>query len=187
MSHLTLKRGVLALTIFATAASLAACADDYGPRPYRYSGYEAGMVSHVDRGVIVSSRPVEFGPGDVHSAGVVGAIAGGLVGNAVSHGRDRGLATAAGAIGGALIGKSIARSDRQPGFAYTIQLDREGRVIEVAQLGDQPIPNGAPVNVVYEGGRARIVPAGGYAPPPRRDRYRDDEAPPPPPPPPRSY
>ena len=188
MIRLTLKRGVLALTMAATAASLVACADDYGPRPYRYSGYEAGVVSQIDRGVIVSFRPVEFGPGDVHSAGLVGAIAGGVAGNALSHGRDRGLATAAGAIGGAIVGKSIATNDRRPGFAYTIQLDRGGRMIDVAQIDDQPIPTGAQVNVIYEGGRARIVAVqGGYAPPPR---YRDDRAPPPPPPPPpppRSY
>ncbi len=187
MTHFTLKQGVLALTVAATAASLAACADDYGPRPYRYSGYEAGMVSHVDRGVIVASRPVEFGPGDTQGAAIVGGVAGGLVGNGVSHGRDRGLATAAGAIGGAILGKAIAKDQRRPGFAYTIQLDKGGRVIDIAQIDDQPIPTGVPVNVIYEGGRARVVPAaGGYGPPP--PRYRGDvPPPPPPPPPPRSY
>lgn len=181
MTRPTLKQGVLALLVAASAASLAACAEDYGPRPYRYSPYEAGVVAHVDRGVVISYRPIEFGPGDTGGAAVVGGVAGGLVGNAAAHGRDRGLATAAGAIGGALIGKAIADGDRHPGFAYTIQLDRGGRIIEVPQADPQPFPNGARVNVVYEGGRARIVPAGGgYGPPPGDRGY----APPPPPPPP---
>jgi Ni/Co efflux regulator RcnB len=41
---------------------------------------------------------------------VIGAIAGGLIGNAVSHGRDRGLATAAGAVGGGYVGNRVAAS-----------------------------------------------------------------------------
>jgi Ni/Co efflux regulator RcnB len=41
---------------------------------------------------------------------VIGAIAGGLLGNTISHGRDRGLATAAGAVGGAYVGNRIAAS-----------------------------------------------------------------------------
>lgn len=182
MTRPTLKHGLLALTVLATAGSLAACAEDYGPRPYRYSPYEAGAVAHVDRGVIVSFRPIEFGPGDTSGGTIVGGVAGGVVGNAVSHGRDRGLATAAGAVVGAVVGHAVAAdAQRHTGFAYTIQLDRGGRIIEVPQADPSPIPNGVRVNVVYEGGRARIVPAdGGYGPPPPRDRY----APPPPPPPP---
>ena len=40
----------------------------------------------------------------------IGAIAGGLIGNAISHGRDRGLATAAGAVGGGFVGNRVAAS-----------------------------------------------------------------------------
>ncbi len=182
MQRPTLKHGLLALTALATAGSLAACAEDYGPRPYAYGPYEAGYVAHVDRGVIVSERPIEFGPGNNGAGAVIGGVAGGVAGNALAHGRDRGLATVAGVVGGALIGNAVANGDRHPGFAYTIQLDRGGRIIEVPQPGADPIPPGARVNVVYEGGRARVVPArGGYAPPPR------DYPPPPPPPPPRPY
>lgn len=181
----TLRKGLIGLTMAAAAASLAACAEDYGPRPYRYSPYETGMVSHVDRGVIVSFRPIEFGPGDTSGGALIGGVAGGVVGNAASHGRDRGLATAAGAVAGALIGNAVAKdAQRHPGFAYTIQLDHGGRIIEVPQADASPIPNGVRVNVVYEGGRARVVPAGGYAPPPPE---RDGYAPPPPPPPPSHY
>lgn len=177
------KQGALALAVLAGAGSLAACADDYyGPRTYRYSPYEAGYVAHVDRGVIVSERPIEFGPGDTGGATILGGVAGGVVGNAASHGRDRGLATAAGAVAGALIGNAVASDNRHPGWAYTIRLDRGERIIEIPQPGAEPIPNGARVNVVYEGGRARVVPAGGpYGPPPPPP----PDAPPPPPPGPR--
>lgn len=186
LNRIALKDGGRALALVGTAALLVACAEDYGPRPYRYSTYEAGVVARVDHGTVVGLRPVEFGPGDTEGATIVGGVAGGVLGNAVSHGRDRGLATVAGAVAGAMIGKSVAKSDRRPGFAYTIQLDHGGRTIEVAQIDDQPIPNGSAVNVVYEGARARVVQGGGYAPRPER-RYRDDAPPPPPPPPPRTY
>jgi len=180
MNRPTLKQGAVALVVLAGAASLAACAEDYGPRVSRYSPYEAGYVSHVDRGVIIGARPIEFGPGDTGGATVAGGLIGGVAGNAVSHGRDRGLATVAGAVAGAVIGNAVASDNRHPGFAYTIRLDRGERIIEIPQPGAQPYPQGMRVNVVYEGGRARVIPAdGGYGPPPPPPGY----APPPPPPP----
>lgn len=45
---------------------------------------------------------------------VIGAIAGGLIGNAVSSGRNRGAGTAIGAVGGAVIGNRIAAGSNQP-------------------------------------------------------------------------
>ena len=178
------RKGVIALAMTAAAASLVACAEDYGPRADRYSPYEAGVVSRIDRGVIVSFRPIEFGPGDTSGGTLIGGVAGGALGNGVSHGRDRGLATAAGAVAGALIGNAVARdAQRHPGYAYTIQLDHGGRIIEVPHPDASSIPNGVRVNVVYEGGRARIVPSEGFAREPEREGY----APPPPPPPPPSH
>ena len=181
----SLRKGATAIGLAALAStSLIACAEDYGPGPRHYSPYEAGVVSHVDRGVIVAFRPIEFGPNDTGGATVIGGVAGGLIGNGVSHGRDRGLATVGGAIAGALVGHAVADGARRQGFAYTIRLDREGgRTIEVPQLDSSPIPNGVRVNVVYEGGRARVIPAdGGYGPPPP-----EGYGPPPPPPPPPHY
>ncbi len=57
--------------------------------------------------------------GNQTAATVVGAIAGGFLGNAVSHGRDRGLATAAGAVGGAVVGNSLASSSYHCPDGYT--------------------------------------------------------------------
>jgi hypothetical protein len=45
---------------------------------------------------------------------LVGAVAGGLIGNAITHGRDRAAGTAIGAVGGAVIGNRIAASSNQP-------------------------------------------------------------------------
>jgi outer membrane lipoprotein SlyB len=67
--------------------------------------------------------------------GVVGAVAGGIAGNA--------------------IGKNATK---QPGFAYTVRL-RSGELITITQGGDIAIANGTPVLVEY-GARARVIPQG---------------------------
>jgi outer membrane lipoprotein SlyB len=172
----TARKAAVLLALAATG-SLAACAEDYGPRPY--PAYAAGVPARVQHGVIVGFRPIEFGPGNNGAGAVVGGVAGGLAGNALASGRDRGLATVAGVVGGALLGNAIQGSDRHPGFAYMVQF-RDGHTLEIPQPGAQPIPQGTPVDVVWEGPRARVVPAGprGYAPPP------PGAYPPPPPPPP---
>ncbi|QUD86583.1 glycine zipper 2TM domain-containing protein [Phenylobacterium montanum] len=151
------KKTLVALSLAVAAGSLAACAEDYGPRPY--PAYAAGVPSTVEHGVIVSYRPIEFGPGNNGAGAVVGGVAGGVAGNALAHGRDRGLATVAGAVGGALLGNAVQNGDRHPGFAYMVRL-RDGRELEIPQPDAQPIPQGAPVDVIWQGGRAQVVPRG---------------------------
>ncbi len=176
------RAALLTLSIVAVAGSLAACADDYGPRPYPI--YAAGVPARVQHGVIVGFRPIEFGPGNNGAGAVIGGIAGGLAGNGLASGRDRGLATVGGVLGGALLGNAIQGDQRHPGFAYMVQF-RDGRTLEIPQPGAQPFPQGTPVNVVWEGGRARIEPAGppGYAPPPPPGGYPPPPGGYPPPPP----
>ena len=157
------RKAVLALSAALLAGSLAACAEDYGPRPY--PAYAAGVPASVEHGVIIAFRPIEFGPGNNGAGAVVGGVAGGVAGNALAHGRDRGLATAVGVVGGALLGNAVQNGDRHPGFAYMVRM-RSGRELEIPQPGAQPIPQGTPVDVIWEGGRARLAPAGGYPPPP---------------------
>ena len=173
------RKALLAASFIAAAGSLAACADDYGPRPY--PAYAAGVPAHVQHGVIIGFRPIEFGPENNGTGAVVGGVAGGVAGNALAHGRDRGLATVAGVLGGALLGNAIQGDQHHPGFAYMVQF-RDGHTLEIPQPGAQPIPQGSRVNVIWEGGRARIEPMGAYGPPPP-GAY----PPPPPPPPPGNY
>jgi len=176
------RTALLAFSLVAVAGSLGACAEDYGPRPYPV--YAAGVPARVQHGVIIGARPIEFGPGNNGAGAVIGGVAGGLAGNGLASGRDRGLATVAGVVGGALIGNAIQGDQRHPGFAYMVQF-RDGRTLEIPQPGAQPFPQGTPVNVIWEGGRARIEPAGPprYAPPPPGGYPPPGAYPPPPPPP----
>ena len=54
---------------------------------------------------------------------VIGAIAGGLLGNAVSHGGGRAGGTAIGAVGGAVVGNQLARNGRPCPDGYVPRQD----------------------------------------------------------------
>jgi len=174
-------RGVALLTLAgACAAGLGGCADERGPA--YYPAYAQGAVAHVEEGVIVSFRPVQFGPGDTQAGTIIGGVGGAIAGAAVAGRYDRGAGAVIGALGGALLGNAIASGDRTPGFAYTIR-GRDGRLIEIAQADRQPIPPGSRVTISFgPGPHARVAPL--YGPPqgpPPPGAY------PPPPPPPGAY
>ena len=163
--HRAARSGIVAVTLAGLAAvSLGACAEERGPG--YYPPYEQGAIAHVMEGVVVSSRPVEFGPGDTAGGTIVGGVGGAVVGSAVAGRGDRGAGAVLGAVGGALLGNAIASGNRVHGFAYTIQRP-DGRLIEIAQADHDPIPTGMRVSVSYgPDRRARVSPLGGYGPPP---------------------
>lgn len=174
-------RGVAVLAFAAVCvAGLSGCADERGPA--YYPAYAEGAVSHVEEGVIVSYRPIQFGPGDTRGGSIIGGVGGAVAGAAVAGPYDRGVGAVIGALGGALIGNAIASNDRTPGFAYTIR-GRDGRMIEIAQADPQPILPGSRVTISFgPGPHARIEPL--YGPPPGAYLPPPGEYPPPPPPPP---
>jgi len=64
---------------------------------------------------------------DNRAAGtVIGAIAGGLLGNAVSHGGGRTGGTVIGAVGGAVVGNQLARSNNSCPDGYDAYDDGQG-------------------------------------------------------------
>jgi len=75
------------------------------PRAYRT--YEQQV--YVDRGYSRGYRSYDRCRGDTTAGAVLGAIAGGLIGNGLSGPYDRGLGTVVGAGGGAIAGSAIAR------------------------------------------------------------------------------
>lgn len=188
MPRLPFARALATVSVAAlTATSLAACANDIGPRSYER--FDAGIPARVEEGTVVSSRPITLGGTNPGGATVVGGLAGGAVGSQFGgRGVDHATFGIAGAILGALAGNAIAKGNQTPGFAYVISF-RDGSTVEVPQADSAPIPNGTRVFVSY-GDRVRVEPAppgASLPPPPERQRWRnrDDYPPPPPPPPPR--
>ncbi len=152
------------------AVGLAGCET---PNAYTYSPYEAGHASPLAPAVIVNERPVRISGQDTGAGTVGGALIGGASGAAIGGDAAGGII---GAVAGAVLGNVVERgATRRTGFAYDVRMQRDGRVLEVVQPDEYPIPVGAQVYVSF-GPRVRIIPANGALPPP---------PPPPPPAPPR--
>jgi outer membrane lipoprotein SlyB len=156
-----IRNGGFACLALAGVFGLSACATD--PGPYAYNRYEAGTIARVEEGVVVAVRPVVFDGQQPGSGAAIGGLAGVAVGS--QFGGDTGGHIAGAVIGGilgAVAGDAIANNSQQQGYAYTIRRERDGSMVEIAQVEPQPFPVGARVHITY-GDRVRVVPAGyGY-------------------------
>ncbi|MBL4596224.1 MAG: glycine zipper 2TM domain-containing protein [Robiginitomaculum sp.] len=155
----SLRRAVGAASL-STALLLGACASELGANDY--SRGSIGQISRSDSGIVVSSRAIRI-EGTQSGVGTVGGAAVGGIAGAELGGDDAGRLVGGilGAIVGGLVGSAIEKNTTErEGFAYTIQLDRDGDHITITQGGgDYPIANGTPVWVEY-GERARVIPKG---------------------------
>ena len=123
LKQLSLVGAALAMTAGAVVPLAPAQAQRYGygysdgyNRGGYYNGYDRGYRSYRGydrsyRGYNYRYRKCQDGDGGT----IVGAIAGGLLGNTVAGRGDRTLGTILGAGVGALAGRAIDRSDR-PGY-----------------------------------------------------------------------
>ena len=87
-----------------------------------------------------------------------GALAGGLLGNAVAPGQSGALVGGAiGALAGGVAGNAVQNRKKQ-GFEYTIKLDN-GNTIAITQGPTPALSVGQRVNVIYDNtGAGRVVP-----------------------------
>jgi outer membrane lipoprotein SlyB len=75
---------------------------------------------------------------------VIGALAGGILGNQVGGGTGRAVATAAGAVGGAVVGNQVEQRNRQGGTAYQIGVRLDNGTYQTftqESVGDMNIGN----------------------------------------------
>lgn len=118
--NFTFAGAALAMTAAAVIPAAPAAAqqyrDGYYGRQYRQQGYDRDQgrtYRGYDQRYQRSTPQQKCRDGD--GGTIVGAIAGGLLGNAVAGRGDRTLGTIIGGLGGALAGRAIDRSDR-PGY-----------------------------------------------------------------------
>jgi len=134
--------------------ALGACAAT--PSPRTYDAHAVGQVRRVERGTIESFRWVQVknnsGVGTVAGAGV-GAAAGSTIGDG---GADSVIGAIGGAIIGGLIGSSVEKSATTKGaYEYIIRTE-SGSLVTIVQADEQPLPDGAPVIIVFGADRARV-------------------------------
>ncbi len=152
----TITRTFGALSV-AGVLILGGCVSDLGANDY--SRGTIGEVSHADSGVVIASRIIKIEGSNSGAGAIGGAGLGAVIGKeAGSHGRNSAIGAVGGAILGGLLGAAIENSaTERTGFAYTIELDRDGEIITITQGGDVAIANGTPVWIEY-GERARVLP-----------------------------
>lgn len=114
MKQFTLAAAALAMGATAIIPATPAAAQRYGDRYYgdrydRYDRYNDGR--YYDRGYRDSYRARQKCR-DGDGGTIIGAIAGGLLGNVIAGRGDKTLGTVIGGAGGALAGRAIDRSDR---------------------------------------------------------------------------
>lgn len=135
--------------------ALTACASNLSENTYERG--EIGEVSRVDKGRVVSSRAIVINGNKPYIGAATGAVVGAAAGNMVEGGdEEKLLATIGAALVGAAAGAAIEKgTTRQRGYSYTIELE-SGKIVTVAQGGEDRIADGAPVFIEY-GDRARVI------------------------------
>ena len=136
----TNPRTAVTSTLVALSCALVSMQASAGPRVGSVVGAPSSNTATVQARVL-SATPVvaqveaprqvcfdELRPAPVRSSGggaLLGAIAGGVIGNALGKGGGRALATGAGVIGGAILGDHIENDGRQGGMRTVRQCEQQ--------------------------------------------------------------
>lgn len=151
MMTLLNRRVVGSLLVACCFALLAGCAEPQ-PRTSSYgTSYSSGgySSSRCETCGVVNDVQIVNVDKNVSPLGmVIGAVAGGLLGNTVGKGDGRTAATVVGAVAGGAVGNQVGKHNGNPDQAYqiTIRLD-DGRVATVTQADDPQVRRGDYVEV----------------------------------------
>ena len=125
-----------------------------------FSRDEARQAAEIYEGTVVDVREGKI-EGDQSGLGTIGGAAmGGVVGNLFGGGKGNTIATVGGAIAGGLAGNAVEKGvTGQRALQITVQLDVNGKSIQVVQGTDIPFAVGQRVRVVTQpGGHSRVQP-----------------------------
>lgn len=143
-NHIIIAAALSASTFLAGCASPgyppAASSHYPAPAPAGQQGY------YTSYGVVDSIQVVNTAGGNngINAGTVIGAVAGGILGNQVGGGTGRAIATAAGAVGGAVVGNQVEQRTRQGSTAYQIGVRLDNGTYQTftqESVGDMNIGN----------------------------------------------
>lgn len=123
-----------------------------------YSRNEAGAPQSVRTGKITSIRSVTL-EGSSTGGAILGAVAGGFLGNQVGSGSGQDVATIGGAALGGAAGSHVGRAiNNRQGLEITVRLDQGGSISIVQEVNkNESFAVGERVRVLDNGGRARVT------------------------------
>jgi outer membrane lipoprotein SlyB len=146
-----LNKSFAGAALAACFALLTACATP-PPRSGGYygGGYDNGYSSSrcAQCGVVNDVQVINVDKSASPMGMVIGAVAGGLLGNTVGKGKGRTAATVVGAVAGGAVGNEVGKRTGGPDTAYqiTVRLD-DGRYATVTQADDPQVRRGDYVEI----------------------------------------
>ena len=146
---------VSALYAVLIGAALAGCASPpHSGREYTY--YQAQGEQTVRMGVVESVREVSIVNPDSGTGTVAGAALGGLGGSTIGGGNGSAAMAIVGAVAGGLIGNRVeANANHKPGYEITVKLDN-GELRAITQLADEMFRPGERVRLLSNGITTRV-------------------------------
>ena len=145
-------RTILALAI---AATLAACSTT---SPDVISRNDAQRMSTVLDGVVLSVRPVTVEGNQSGAGAVAGGVVGGIAGSSVGGRRESGVVGILAAVAGSVVGNAIERNaTREEALEIMVQLKSGERRSVVQAKGSESLNAGDAVILVTTGGKVRVT------------------------------
>lgn len=160
MNRSTAPRRLAGPLVLLLAATLAACTTT---SPDMVQRGDAQRLSSVQDATVLSVRPVTVDGSQSGGGGVTGALVGGALGASRSHGTESAIIGVIGAVAGAVIGNAVERTaTKEDAYEILLQLPSGERRAVVQARGNETWQPGEPVVLVTSGGKTRVTraPAG---------------------------
>ena len=140
----------------AALGTLAACQTPANPEVV--IRYDAQRMSSVQDATVLSTRPVTLQGRETGVGTVGGAVIGGIAGSNVGGPRTGGIVGIVGMIAGGLIGNAVERdASQQQAVEILLQLKNGDRRAVVQGVGSETFAVGDPVIMITTGGRTRVM------------------------------
>ena len=145
-------RTLLALTVAATLAASSTTSPDV------ISRNDAQRMSNVLDGVVLSVRPVTVEGNQSGAGAVAGGVVGGIAGSSVGGRRESGVVGILAAVAGGVVGNAIERNaTREEALEIMVQLKSGERRSVVQAKGSESLNAGDAVILVTTGGKVRVT------------------------------
>lgn len=142
--------------VILSLAALAGCVTT-PPSGSVYSAYQAQTEQVVRTGTVESVRNIIIANPESGVGTMGGAALGGLAGSQVGHGGGSAAVGIVGAIAGGLIGQRVeANANQRPGFEITVRLD-SGELRAITQAADELFRPGERVRLLSNGYTTRVT------------------------------
>jgi outer membrane lipoprotein SlyB len=146
------------LVLVASIAALGTLGACQTANPDAVSRYDAQRMSSVQDATVLSIRPVTLQGRDTGVGTVGGAVIGGIAGSNVGGPRTGGIVGIVGMIAGGLIGNAVERdATQQQAIEILVQLKNGDRRAVIQGVGSETFAAGDPVIMITTGGRTRVM------------------------------